>query len=288
MPTGPVPVTRRAVARKPSAARGPAAAAEQTATVIGNAWVNDSYKHLVLGCGAPATDAAPGQFFHLLCPAAGAEAPFLRRPMSVYRSDPAQGRIEFLYKVAGAGTRALAALLPGDGVNILGPLGNGFRLAPAWRHILILGRGVGLATLAPLADAARARGIGVSAILSARTPERLMSLARLRAAGAETIAVTDSAGTSTPEQVARLVRGLIAERKADAVFTCGSNRLMLLLQRLAQEHGIPGQVALEQQMACGLGMCFCCVRAFRVGEAVIHRRVCWEGPVFDLAEALSW
>ena len=63
---------------------------------------------------------------------------------------------------------------------------------------------------------------------------------------------------------------------------------MLLLKRLGAELGIPGQVALEQQMACGLGMCFCCVRSFEVAGEVEHRRVCREGPVFDLAEALSW
>jgi dihydroorotate dehydrogenase electron transfer subunit len=63
---------------------------------------------------------------------------------------------------------------------------------------------------------------------------------------------------------------------------------MLLLKRLAAKHGIPGQVALEQQMACGLGLCFCCVRSFEVDGEVVARRVCNEGPVFDLAEALSW
>jgi dihydroorotate dehydrogenase electron transfer subunit len=46
-------------------------------------------------------------------------------------------------------------------------------------------------------------------------------------------------------------------------------------------------VALEQQMACGLGMCFCCVRDFSIGGAVVHRRVCWDGPVFPLLEAVA-
>jgi dihydroorotate dehydrogenase electron transfer subunit len=63
---------------------------------------------------------------------------------------------------------------------------------------------------------------------------------------------------------------------------------MLLLKRLGKELGIPGQVAMEQQMACGIGMCFCCVRNFEVAGEIEQRRVCLEGPVFDLAEALSW
>lgn len=266
----------------------PFPAAEQLATVVSNASVNREYKHLIVACAPPATEAAPGQFFHLLCPMAGEDTPYLRRPMSVYRIDATAGRIEFLYKITGAGTRGIAQLEPGQRFDMLGPLGIGFHLEEKWRHVVVVGRGVGLATLAPLAAAARDRGIGVTAIFSARRPELLMSVELFRAQGAEVITVTDSEGTSGPAHVERLLHQLIAEGKADALFTCGSNRLMLLLQRLGHEHGIPGEVALEQQMACGLGMCFCCVRDFHVDGAVTHRRVCWEGPVFDLQEALSW
>ncbi len=63
--------------------------------------------------------------------------------------------------------------------------------------------------------------------------------------------------------------------------------MLRVQQRLAREFGIPGQVALEQTMACGLGMCFCCVRDFEVGGEAVHRRVCWDGPVFDMLEAVA-
>ena len=75
---------------------------------------------------------------------------------------------------------------------------------------------------------------------------------------------------------------------ADAFFTCGSNRLMQLMKRLAKAHGIPGQVAMEQVMACGLGPCYVCVRTFEVDGKKELRRVCIEGPVFDLQEACGW
>jgi dihydroorotate dehydrogenase electron transfer subunit len=164
----------------------------------------------------------------------------------------------------------------------------GFRLDPAWREIAVVGRGVGLATLAPLAEAAAAQGIGVTAVFSARGPAQVMSVERFASAGARVEVVLDSDRTSDVAQVEALMRRLIGEGRADALFTCGSNRLMLLLQRLGREFSIPGQVAMEQQMACGLGMCFCCVRSFRSGDDTVSRRVCWEGPVFDLQEALSW
>lgn len=261
---------------------------ELAAPVLRNDWVNREYKHLVLAAEPPATAAAPGQFFHLLCPPSGADKPFFRRPMSVYRADPAAGRVELLYKVAGAGTRGLATLGPGDECNIVGPLGQGFTLDPAWRSIVVLGRGVGLATLAPLADLAAVHGVAVTAILSARSPELVMSADRFAAEGAAVVTVTDADGSSDPARVGILLRRLVAEGRADAFFTCGSNRLMQLMQAIARDHGLPGQVAMEQQMACGLGMCFCCVRAFAAAEGVVNRRVCWDGPVFPLGEAISW
>lgn len=264
------------------------AVAEGTLAVLANDWVNGEYKHLALAAAAPMTLARPGQFFQLLCPkAAGAGAPFLRRPMSTYRADPQAGRLEFLYKVTGSGTRALATLRQGDSLDVLGPLGRGFRLDRAWRHIAVIGRGVGLATLAPLAEAAAGLGIGMTAILSARRADLVMSVDRFAAAGADVVSVHDEDGSSAPQQVAAILDGLIATDRADAFFTCGSERLLRLVQRYGDTHRIPCQVALEQQMACGLGMCFCCVRAFRSDKAISHRRVCCDGPVFDLQEAAS-
>jgi dihydroorotate dehydrogenase electron transfer subunit len=260
--------------------------AEETGTVVSNAEVNGEYRHLVVACTALAASAEPGQFYQLLCPAPLGEAPFLRRPMSLYGADPDTRRVEFLYKVTGAGTRGLALLVAGDRMQLMGPLGVGYRLDPAWTHIVAIGRGAGLATLGPLAKAARAAGIGVTAILSARRPDLVVSDALFRTQGATVLTVTDSQGNSGPAHVERLLRGLIAEGRCDAFFTCGSSRLLRVQQKLAREFGLPGQVALEQQMACGLGMCFCCVRDFNVAGEIVHKRVCWDGPVFDIQEAL--
>jgi dihydroorotate dehydrogenase electron transfer subunit len=265
-----------------------AAAADTLARVIRNDWVNEGYKHLVLAAGSPAADSTAGQFFHLACPATADDAPFFRRPMSTFRASPATGEVEFLYKVTGAGTRGLATLEPGDFLPMLGPLGVGFSLDPAWKHIVVLGRGVGLATLAPLSDLAARQGIKVTAILSARDKRNLMSQDRFLATGGQIIEICDEDGSSAVGNVERILRGLIAEKRADAFFTCGSNRLMLLMQNLAREYNIPGQVALEQQMACGIGMCHCCVRTFHVGDRVVSKRVCWEGPVFEIREVTSW
>lgn len=276
--------TRAAGAEIPA----PFPVAENICTVVSNRPVNERYWHLVLAAPAPALAAEPGQFFHLLCEGEASDPVFLRRPMSVYRIRPQEGVVEFLYKVQGAGTRAMARLRPADSFNILGPLGRGFHLAPEWRHIIVVARGVGLATLAPLADMAKEAGVGITAILSAERRDLVMAEDVMAEAGAEVIVVTDEEGTSRVAHVERLVRERIRRGRGDALFTCGSNRLLMLLQKIGREEGVPGEVALEQQMACGLGMCVCCVRAIRVENHVEQLRVCRIGPVFDLQGPVSW
>lgn len=259
---------------------------EASAVVVSNTPVNGEYRLLVLDAPREALNCQPGQFFQLLCPAPEGEHPFLRRPMSIYGYDAEAGRLQFLYKVAGAGTRGLATLRAGDSLNVLGPLGQGFSMPEEWQNLMLVARGVGLATLAPLAREAQARGRRLTAICSARRPELAMSVELFRNYGAEVIVVHDEDGSSTPEALRPLIEARIAAGQVDAFYTCGSSRLLRLLQDLGRTHGIPGEIAMEQQMACGLGMCQACVRPFRVGERVIQRRVCREGPVFPIAEAM--
>ena len=276
------------VGSAPPAADPRVPAEETLCPVIANDQVNAEYKRIVLEASPTALTAQAGQFFNWLCPSPDDGELWLRRPQSVYRVDAAQGRIEFLYKIVGRGTQGVARLMPGDRFNIVGPLGNGFRLAPAWRNIVVLGRGVGLATLAPISALAQASGASVTAILSARSRDLVMTDDLFAAVGAQVIPVLDSDGSSDVANVERALADLVAQGRADAFFTCGSNRLMQLMKRFGAAHGIPGQVAMEQVMACGLGPCYVCVRTFEVNGAKTLRRVCIEGPVFDLQEAVGW
>ncbi len=262
-------------------------AEEALCPVVSHDWVNAEYKHLVVDASPKALAVKPGQFFNLLCPSPDAGELWLRRPQSVYRIDRARGRIEFLYKCVGRGTFGLATLKHGDDLNMVGPLGVGFSVDPAWKHVVVLGRGVGLATLAPISQLAAENGIGVTAILSARSPDFVMAGDLFDKVG-DVVGVLDTDGSSSVENVEAILARLIANGKADAFFTCGSNRLFQLMKRLGKQHGIPGQIAMEQIMACGLGPCYVCVRTFEVNGKQELRRVCIEGPVFDLQEALGW
>jgi dihydroorotate dehydrogenase electron transfer subunit len=257
-------------------------------SVVANSSVNAEYKYIALKVHAHALRAYAGQMFHILCPSPDGAEIWMRRPMSIYRVDKTAGHLEFLYKIEGRGTRGLANLRPGDELDIAGPLGVGFTLRPEWKNIVVLGRGVGLATLAPLSQLAADAGIGVAAILSARRPDLVMSRELFAGMGARTITVVDSDNSSAVENVERILEDLIREGRADAFFTCGSNRLLKLMQSVGKTHGIPGQVAMEQIMVCGFGACYVCVRTFTVDGQKVLRRVCREGPVFNLQEAVGW
>jgi len=272
---------------EPSPVEADIPAQEALCPVIAHDCVNDEYKHLVVAASPKALAVRPGQFFNLLCPSPDAGELWLRRPQSVYRIDGARGRIEFLYKCVGRGTRGLATLKKGETLNMVGPLGVGFHLDPSWRNIVVLGRGVGLATLAPISQLAAGHGAGVTAILSARSRDLVMGDDLFAKVGT-VVPVLDTDRSSDVENVERILEGLIAAKCADAFYTCGSNRLMQLMKRLARQHRIPGQVAMEQVMACGLGPCYVCVRTFEVNGRKELRRVCIEGPVFDLQEAVGW
>jgi dihydroorotate dehydrogenase electron transfer subunit len=258
---------------------------EALCPVASHEWVNEAYKHLVVAATPKTLAAKPGQFFNLLCPDAGALWP--RRPHSIYHVDASRSRIGFLHKCAGGDANGLAALKKDDLVNLVGPLGVGFRLDPSWRHIVVLGRGAGLAALAPLARLAADSGVGVTAILSARTRDLVMAEDQFATAGT-VIPVVDIDRSGDVENVEQILEGLIAAKRADAFFTSGSNRLMQLMKRLGRLHGIPGQVAMEQVMTCERGPCYVCVRNFEVDSRRELRRICIDGPVFDLQEAVGW
>ena len=269
------------------AADFPIPAEEFLSKVVSHEWINSEYKHLIIKGSPKALAAKPGQFFNILCPSPDDGDLWLRRPQSIYRVDRAAGNIEFLYKCAGRGTKGMATFKPGDDCNIVGPLGIGFSLKPEWANIVVLGRGVGLATMAPISQLAAEKGVGVTAVLSARSPELVMVDTMFAKVG-DVIRVLDTDGSSAVENVETILERLIAANKADAFFTCGSDRLMLLMKKLGKKYAIPGQVAMEQIMACGLGPCYVCVRTFEVDGHKELRRVCIEGPVFDMQEAVGW
>ncbi|RZL89221.1 MAG: dihydroorotate dehydrogenase electron transfer subunit [Variovorax sp.] len=252
-------------------------------------WVNGRYKYLKLTAQADlAGSTKPGQFYQLKCQSTNDLSPFLLRPMSVYGVGPEAGTIEFLYNVTGVGTQALSHLDVGGQMDIVGPLGNTFALEPIFKRIMVVARGVGLATMAPLLQHAAKAGIRITAVMSARTPKDLMRDEFLRGADADVHCVFDSEGSSSVEAMEQLVRRLLDAEHHDVVYTCGSHRVLMLLQRVLKDFpATRGEVAMEQRMACGMGVCLSCVRLFDKDGDKQFLRVCREGPVFPISDVVG-
>lgn len=250
------------------------------AAILANRQVSERYWHMVVDARTLEGDMRPGQFFQIRC--GESYLPFLRRPFSIYRINREEETIEFLYLIKGEGTERMKQMKPGGWIDLFGPLGRGFRM-PERGPILIAARGVGIATLAALAQDAAEKGIASIVLLSARSRRDLLAVETLQRLGAEVHPVTDEEGTSEMSQVRKLLEGIIEEQRIQAVYTCGSKRLAKLLQDLAAEHRIYGEMALEEHMACGMGVCFACVCDVRGEDGERQMvRLCREGPVLPL------
>ncbi|WP_374619440.1 dihydroorotate dehydrogenase electron transfer subunit [Pandoraea sp.] len=275
------------------AACGAPKVAAHRCRVLGHHAVNARYRYLRLQADAPiALTTQPGQFYQLKCPVTEHDAPFLLRPMSVYGTGPEPDTVEFLYNVTGVGTRALATLAQGASLDIVGPLGNTFTLDPRWQRVMFVARGVGLATMAPLVQRAAKARLKLTVVMSARSAADLMRDEFLRSPEAHALAdvhcVFDSDGSSAVEALTPRVRALLDAAPHDAVYTCGSHRLLMLLQRVLQAHPhITAEVAMEQRMACGMGVCLSCVRLFDCNGDKQFLRVCREGPVFPIRDVVG-
>lgn len=275
--------------------------------ILSNQQVSQRYWHMVVDASELQEDVKPGQFFNIRC--AEEYYPLLRRPFSIYRINKQEGTLEFLYLVKGIGTQRLTGLTTGERVDVFGPLGEGFTLktteaakAPASGNnnfakengesgvpgkILMLARGVGIATLAALAQEASEQGVQSVAIISARTRNDLLAAEALESCGTEVYKVTEEDGNSGVEHVGKLLERLMQEHQIQAAYTCGSKRLAKLLQDMAEAKGIYAEIALEENMGCAMGVCFACVCDLRqAGDTVRTVRVCKEGPVFPLEQVV--
>jgi dihydroorotate dehydrogenase electron transfer subunit len=234
--------------------------------------------------------ARPGQFVAV---AVGGEdsALLLRRAFSIYRvaaRGTYGGTVEFVFAATGTGTRWLAGRRPHDAVDLVGPLGRPFLLPRDPAVVTLVGGGYGSAPLFPLAEALRARGCRVHFVLGAGSGDRLFGAldAKRMAAGVAFTTVDGSVGQQG--LVSDVLPGVLARSRSDVVYACGPMGMLAAVSAAALDAGIPCQVAVEEAMACGIGVCMTCVLPV-VGEDGVTRMVrsCVEGPVFD-GERVRW
>ena len=247
-----------------------------------------AYQVLTLVAPRIAEAARPGQFVHLL---AGEDRSFpLRRPFSIHRVETT-GTVEVVFDVVGAGTLALSRLRPGDVVDVLGPLGRPFVPPGEPAGCVLVGGGYGTAPLFFLAAELRARRCRVDFVIGAASAARLLDPAEAGRLGHSLTVTTDDGSAGRPGLVTDPLPELLARTGAGRVYACGPMPMLAAVSRVAAAAGVPCQVAVEEQMACGTGICFSCVVPVGGGGAgpaeTRLARSCLEGPVFDGA-AIAW
>jgi dihydroorotate dehydrogenase electron transfer subunit len=251
--------------------------------------------HFLLSVRLPLTFATPlpGQF--VMIRESGRREPLLSRPLSVfgYKRHEDHAVLELLFRAAGRGTTLLSRLKPGEELAVLGPLGRGFTLPSGIRQVLFIAGGVGVAPLvyllhSELLASNAGHEIGKNFYLGARSAELLTGLERLRDF-CELGICTDNGSHGYHGPVTAMLKRDIDryDPEETIIYACGPTPMIRALGPLLREHPIPCQVSLEERMACGLGACLGCAVAISSPEGKReYRRVCQDGPVFDLREVL--
>jgi dihydroorotate dehydrogenase electron transfer subunit len=257
------------------------------ATIVDHRLVAPGYQRMVLTGEADYSTARPGQFVML---GIGSDQLLLRRPFSIHRLTVGrndQAEIAILYKIVGAGTAALARLTPGAQLDVLGPLGQGFRVRDAYHRIFIAAGGIGVAPMVYLlAYLARTHDLAACEVfLGGRTREDLLCVEDFRRLGATVHRTTDDGSDGAQCFLTHPLEIEAQERPPDVIYACGPIDMLSCVAGIAERLKVPCQVSIESAMACGVGACLGCAVRPRSGEGYLH--VCKDGPVFD-AEQMRW
>ncbi len=251
---------------------------------------NGAYHAMTVAAPGIAEQVRPGHFVALAV--GGAETSMLlRRAFSVYGASDRGvygGTVEFVFAVHGKGTEWLSHRRPGDQVDVVGPLGRPFKLPKEPVTATLVGGGYGTAPLFSLAEALRGKGCRVDFVVGAATTERLFGALEAKRISSSVTFTTDDGSTGERGRVSDVLPEVLDRTRSDLVYACGPMAMLKAVAEIAAAHGIPSQVAVEESMACGIGVCMTCVLPVR-GEDGVTRMVrsCVEGPVF-MGESLRW
>lgn len=252
-------------------------------TVVSNDRIAEGVWSLVIEAPRLAAAIRPGQFMNFEVP--GNAASLLRIPLSYAAADPDAGTVEIWYAVVGDGTERLSHMAPGSSSTVLGPGGHGWSAPEGCARALLVGGGIGIPPLVPLAAALRERGVAFDACLGARTADALVGAGELADLGTGTVVVATDDGTAGVHGfVTDPVAELLSAGSYDYVATCGPGVMMSRVAELAHGAGAYCEASLERMMSCGFGACSTC----NVETTEGMKGACMCGPVFDASKVVVW
>lgn len=233
---------------------------------------------LTLSCKDMSELANPGQFVHISVPGF-----FLRRPISICDIDKDKGTIRIVFQIRGKGTDALSKFELGEKLDMMGPLGNGFKLLDKSKKAIVIGGGIGTP---PMLATAKHYGENATAISGFRTKELVILQDDFKTQGSKTILCTDDGTAGEKGFVTDALLKCIEEDMPDIIYACGPVVMLKEVAKIAEENEIRCQISLEERMACGVGACLgCAVKMTRNGQE-FYGHVCKNGPVFESKEVV--
>jgi len=237
---------------------------------------------LRLQCPEIASSASPGQFVMASVESSDEiPSPILKRALAVYSAD--NDSFSLLIRIAGDGTRKICRLAPGNHLNLVGPLGNGFNLERArGKYSIITAGGSGIASVYLLARGLRKLGEDVCLVYGGRSASDLAGLSDFQALKIPIYTATEDGSSGFEGLVTGALEHALADQggKSLNMYACGPNPMMKAVSSLASDRSIPCQISVEIKMACGFGVCLGCAVKTTGG----NRLACSHGPVFEASE----
>ncbi len=263
-------------------------------TVVKNGRIKSLYFMLGICCPPVADQIKPGQF--VMLKVSDDTSPLLRRPFSIYKSYPVRhpdkgkrGCVYILYKKVGDGTRKMTTLRKGQKVDLIGPLGNGFTLPPlpSCSNAILIGGGVGIVSLYPLAEALKGRKLSV--FIGGKTQDDILCVEDFRKFNSKIFIATEDGSSGVQGTVIDLFlsqRKNFKRNEKYHTYACGPVPMLKALRETLKSRNFICQVSIEARMGCGFGACWGC--AVKMNHPKIpYQRVCQNGPVFRL-EDIDW
>jgi dihydroorotate dehydrogenase electron transfer subunit len=245
----------------------------------------------------------PGQFF--MVKVGRNNDPLLRRPLSIHRLISAD-TVQILYRVRGKGTRVLSKRVPGERLDILGPLGKGFEITSQIKEAILVAGGVGIAPLFPLAEELKRAGKSIKLFIGGKSREDILCEDDFRSLGIEIYISTEDGSYGKGGLITDILEDYIQtpdSRLKTQIYACGPKPMLKVVSEIARLYSLPCYVSLEERMACGIGACLGCAVKVRVQSSEfrvkgknsklqtpnpkLYRLVCKDGPVFN-AEEIDW
>ena len=264
-------------------------ALQRDVEIISNKRVG-AYHHMVFAAGVMASSARPGNFVAISVGGPNSSM-ILRRAFAIYRaSDRGQygGTIELVVAPHGQGSKWLTSLDIHDRVNMVGPLGTHFGIPVEPVSALLVGGGYGSAPLFGLAEVLKERGCRVDMVLGASVAGKIYApLEGKRSVNSLTV-TTEDGSAGIKGRVTDVLPSLIEKNSSEIIYSCGPMGMLQAVEEVSQRHQTMHQCAVEESMACGIGICMTCVIPVRDDAGVIKMtRSCIDGPVMD-GERVIW